>query len=152
MEGQGLGVSAGLGVYRSHSTYIGYGDPGVAGEVIGHWGFPSGFALGLGARAISFQHSVRGTAFVDARYAPGPSAGPRARPIVAVRLGPYIDDLGGDPLMGVEGGAALGYAFRIGAGVSLTAAADVVVVLSGNDYANTKRRFTPGLMIGVTFH
>jgi hypothetical protein len=32
--------------------------------------------------------------------------------------------------------------------VSLTVVADVVIVLSGNDYAKTKRRFTPGLMVG----
>jgi hypothetical protein len=71
---QGPGVSAGIGVYRTSSTYSAYGDPGTGAELMGQWTFSSGMVLGLGARVISYFRGGRYSAFLDGRYAPPPTA------------------------------------------------------------------------------
>ncbi len=153
LAAQGIGVSAGIGVYRAIARYPGYQDPGIGGELIGQWGLPSGLVLGIGGRAVGFQDGPRLSAFLDARYAPPPSEGRRLRPIYGGRLGPYVDELDGDPLIGLEAGAIAGLSLGVSRGVSLTLTGDLTVVVTTNDYEPfTKRRFVPALLLGVTLH
>lgn len=148
---QGLGVRAGLGVFRSHFTDPSRQSPGVGDELILRWAAPSGFVLGLGAHLIHFEKAMRGSAFLEARYAPAPSVERKFRPIIGGRLGPFVDDPENDPQLGVEAGTAFGLSFRVAAGVSLALTSDLTIELSSNDYANVTRRFFPGLMVGVVF-
>ena len=149
---QGPGVSAGIGIYRTNSTYFAYEDPGTGAELMGQWTFSSGMVVGLGARVISYFRGERYSAFLDGRYAPPPTPTHRLRPILGVRAGPYADDSESDPLVGVEGGPIVGLALRMSAGWSLTLAGDLTVVIHTNDYANVEHRFIPGLVLGVTIH
>lgn len=150
---QGIGAIAGLGVYRSFDKYPGYQDPGIGGEAMGQWRFQSGLVLGIGGRAISYQNGPRLSVFLDARYAPAPTATHRVQPIIGVRAGPYLDEISGDPLMGLEAGSALGVSLRLARGISLTLAGDLTLVLTSNySFPDLKRGFSPGLVLGLTFH
>ncbi len=152
LAAQGLGASAGVGVYRSNSTWTYSQNPGIGAELRGQWSFPSGFVLGLGARGISFHDGGRATAFLDGRYAPAPSVTRRIRSIFGVRAGPFLDDSASDLLTGVDVGTVLGFSLRVGTGVSLTLVGDLGISLASGDYNLATRRFLPGLMMGLTFH
>jgi len=152
LAAQGPGASAGLGVYRSNSTASYYADPGIGAEFRGHWSFPSGFVLGLGARGIRFQNGDRATVFLDGRYAPVPTVAQRIRPIFGVRGGPFLDGTVGDLFTGLDVGAVAGLSLRAGNGVSLTLVGDLGFSLASGDYSHSSRRFLPGLMLGLTFH
>ncbi len=153
LAAQGPGLSAGIGVYRAIATYEGYQDPGVGGELVGQWGFRSGLVLGLGGRAIGFQDGPRLSAFAEAGYAPAPALPRRIQPVIGGRLGPFVDDIRGDPLIGLEAGVKAGGALALSGGVSLTLTGDLTLVVTSNDYRPfRRRRFGPGLMLGVTFH
>jgi len=119
---------------------------------MGHWTFPSGFVLGLGARGIRFQDGYHATAFLGGRYAPEPSVTGRIRPIVGLRAGPYLDDNSSDLLLGLDAGAVLGLSLRLGTGVSLTFLGDLGMSFASGDYSHSTRRFLPGLMMGLRFH
>ena len=152
LAAQGPGASAGLGVYRSNSTASYYADPGIGAEFRGHWSFPSGFVLGLGARGIRFQNGDRATVFLDGRYAPVPTVAQRIRPIFGVRGGPFLDYTVSDLATGLDVGGVLGVAFRVATGVSLTLVGDLGFSLTSSDHNISTRRFLPGLMLGLTFH
>jgi hypothetical protein len=152
LAAQGLGASAGLGLYRSNSTASYADDPGFGAELRGHWSLSSGFQLGLGARGIRFQNGDRLTAFLDGRYAPVPSESQRIRPILGVRAGPFLDGTQSDLLAGLDFGAVAGFSFRLGKGVSLTLTGDLGFSFASGDYNNFTHSFLPGLMLGLTFH
>jgi hypothetical protein len=151
LNGQGRGASVSLGVYRSNSRADYRQAPGIATELMGHWTSPSGFVLGVGARGIRFQDGPRGTAFLDGRYAPVPSASQRIRPIVGLRTGPYLDGTGTDLVYGLDVGALAGLALRLGTGVSLTVLGDLGLPFAIGGYSFT-RAFLPGLMMGLRFN
>ena len=152
LAAQGLGASASLGLYRSNSTASYANNPGIGAEFRGHWSFPSGFVLGLGARGLRFQNGDRATVFLDGRYAPVPTLAQRIRPVLGVRGGPFLDGSVSDLFTGLDVGAVAGFSLRVGNGVSLTLVGDIGFSFASGDYSHASRRFLPGLMLGLTFH
>jgi len=103
LAAQGLGASASLGLYRSNSTASYANNPGIGAEFRGHWSFPSGFVLGLGARGLRFQNGDRATVFLDGRYAPVPTLAQRIRPVLGVRGGPFLAMVSASPWWATSG-------------------------------------------------
>jgi len=145
-----------VGAYRSLSPENYDQHPGVGAELMGRWAFPTGVAIGLGARYVAFPREGwdRVTVFLDGRYAPT-SPTRRVQPVAGLRAGPYygggVGDGDGNPLFGVETAAIIGFSLRAGAGVSFTMLGDLGVVLTSND-PDRLRRFFPGVQVGLTVH
>jgi hypothetical protein len=151
VAGQGLGGSLALGVYRSGNKF--QTSPGVGAELVGRWASRSGAGAGIGARLVHSDAEDRVFAFIDARYAPFPSSNTRIQPLIGARAGLFLaeGEFDDDPLIGLQVGPLLGISVRAGAGVSVTFAGELGLILDTNLCCGM-RRFIPGLQVGVTFH
>lgn len=151
VAGQGLGASLALGVYRSGNEF--QTSPGVGAELVGRWASRSGAGAGIGARLVHSGAEDRVFAFIDARYAPFPTSTTRIQPLLGARAGVFLaeGEFDDDPLIGLQVGPLLGVSVRAGAGVSVTIAGELGLILDTNLCCGM-RRFVPGLQVGVTFH